>query len=227
MPHILSLLKKKSHTSRKCYFSFTDSTAACRIALPWICSVWLHAHLRQTMTEWQEEGGDRFVSRQTVRQTEAARKHGKGRLTNCFCPLWEGAARHGLVWALTFRRVKSDPRRRKGIRKGDEERVWGMEKEKLTVESHRNIDWKRKQVMGKTTEMTVRSIGWRGKEVKLNCLNCKNKDKWLEGDWQEKADDNKYITKGTISSWKERIVKETQHFHHQQTWVETIGVLHV
>lgn len=69
---------------------------------------------------WQGTGkqADSQSVRQAGRQTEAARKHGKGRLTNCFCSLWKGAARHGLVWALTFRRVNSDPRRKGGRREG-------------------------------------------------------------------------------------------------------------
>lgn len=66
----------------------------------------------------RHRGAGRQSVSQSGRQTEAARKHGKGRLTNCFCSLRKGAARHGLVWALTFRRVKSDPRRKGGRREG-------------------------------------------------------------------------------------------------------------
>lgn len=42
-----------------------------------------------------------------------------------------------------------------------------MEKGKLTAESHRDIERKRKQVREKTTETTVRSTGRRGREVQI------------------------------------------------------------
>jgi len=75
------------------------TTPVCREAFPQInvCTTKLQ---KATDSERREEGVTGFwqeAGRQTVRQTEAARKHGKERLTNCFCPLWEGAARHGLV----------------------------------------------------------------------------------------------------------------------------------
>lgn len=137
----ISLLQ--NHISAK-VFTFTHCTFSCfffKLADTCAFNHWLNPfyfHVICITKFWSATDGEGVTrrgewqarSKQTVRQTEAARKHGKGRLTNCFCPLWEGAARHGLVWALTFSRVKSDPRRRRGRRKGDEERVRGMEKGK-------------------------------------------------------------------------------------------------
>lgn len=80
------------------------------------------------------EGGGRAAGALVGGQadkTDAARKHGKGKLTNCFCPLREGAARHGLVWARTFRRVKSDPARQEEEKKAVKRRweEWERKKE--------------------------------------------------------------------------------------------------
>lgn len=133
-------------------------------------------------------GDDRaLASRQTVRQTEAARKHGKGRLTNCFCPLWEGAARHGLVWALTFRRVKSDPRRREEeMKRGWEE--WKKENWQQRVRepsNERESKWGGRQ-QRRQREAQVEEEA-EIEQIKLSVqLFREKKDRRLTSDWQGK-----------------------------------------
>lgn len=120
----------------------------CKAALPQdkVCTTEPRA---ATDSTWREEAGPQkhWWGGQADRQ-DAARKHGKGRLTNCFCSLWEGAARHGLVWARTFRRVKSDPAR--------------QEEEKKAVK-RRWEEWKRKR-KGLEAERGRKKAKWEGQQ---------------------------------------------------------------
>lgn len=162
----------------------TDQTPPCRVALPRIEKfAWLNSNLQQTANEGTEGmTGRRQAGRQTVRRTdgrtEAARKHGKGRLTNCFCPLWEGAARHGLVWALTFRRVKSDPRRREEEEK-EVKRGWEEWKRKIR-QRERDIEWKKNKATGGGDTEWTRAQEEEEEKQRIKQLR---REKRSAGDW--------------------------------------------
>lgn len=70
-------------------------------------------------------------------------KGGKmGKLTNCFGSLWQRAPRDRLVWALTLRGVKIDPRRWKGERR-KKDSVTEKERKRETAKEQSRKGWQR------------------------------------------------------------------------------------